>query len=169
MQQIRGFSLIEMMVAVALLGMIAALAAPSMADFALRQRVSSQANELMLSLAFARSEAIKRNEKIVLLPETNSAAGWEDGWCIGPKISMTSCDHASRLKVFEAKPLVSVSSEDFVGTPLTFNPDGTIFPQQGDFSVTSPELSSSSLDARCINVNPQGRPSIRKVARDEAC
>ncbi len=168
MQQIRGFTLIELMIAIALLGIIAALAAPSMANFAIRQRVSSQANELMLSLAFARSEAIKRNAQIRLLPVTNSAEGWKDGWCVGPT-SMTNCAHADRLKVFEAKSNVSVSSDDFVGTPLTFNRDGTVFPQEGDFSVTSPKLNANSLDARCINISPQGRPELMKVTRDAGC
>ena len=168
MQRVRGFTLIELMIAVALLGIIASLAAPSMANFAIRQRVSSQANEMMLSLAFARAEAIKRNAQIRLLPVTNSAEGWQDGWCVGPT-SMTSCTHADRLKVFEAKSDVSVSSGDFVGTPLTFNRDGTAFPQQGNFFVTSPKLNANGLDARCINISAQGRPHLTKVTRDEGC
>lgn len=168
MQQIRGFTLIELMIAIALLGIIAALAAPSMANFVIRQRVSSQANELMLSLAFARSEAIKRNVPIRLLPRTNSAEGWQEGWCIGPT-SMADCNHVDRLKVFEAKSEVSVSSGDFVGAPLTFNRDGTVFPQEGDFSITSAKLNATSLDARCINISPQGRPRLTKVTRDAGC
>lgn len=168
MQRTRGFTLIELMMAIALLGIIATLAAPSMANFVIRQRVSSQANELMLSLAFARSEAIKRNAQIRLLPVTNSADGWKDGWCIGPS-AMNDCNSAARLKVFEAKSDVSVFSDDFVGTPLTFNRDGTIAPQQGDFFVSSPNLNAITQDARCINISPQGRPRLVKVTRDAGC
>ena len=168
MQRLRGFTLIELMIAIALLGIIASLAAPSMANFAIRQRVSSQANELMLSLAFARAEAIKRNVQIRLLPVTNSAEGWQDGWCVGPT-SMTSCTHADRLKVFEAKSDVSVSSDDFVGAPLTFNRDGTTYPRSGAFFITSPRLNATTDDARCINISQQGRPSLEPKTRDEGC
>ena len=167
MQRFRGFTLIELLMAVALLGIIATLAAPSMTNFVIRQRVSSQANEMMLSLAFARSEALKRNAEIRLLPATDSAEGWQGGWCIGPT-SMTNCDHTDRLKVFEAKSDVSVSSGDFVGSPLTFKRDGTST-LAGTFSVTSSKLKQTGNDARCIDISLQGRPSIRKVTRDAGC
>ncbi len=167
MQRIRGFTLIELMIAIALLGIIASLAAPSMANFAIRQRVSSQANEMMLSLAFARAEAIKRNAEIRILPITNSAEGWADGWCIGPT-SMANCSHADRIKVFEAKSDVSVSSQNFVGAPLAFKRDGTAS-IAGGFSITSPRLNASGNDARCIDISLQGRPSLSKVTRDAGC
>lgn len=167
MQQNRGFTIVELMIAIALMGIIAVIAIPSMTNFAIRQRVSSQANEMMLSLAFARAEAIKRNTEIRLLPVTDSAAGWQDGWCVGP-ISMTTCTHANRLKVFEAKSDVSVSSDDFAGTPLTFKRDGTST-LAGSFSVTSSKLAETSNDARCIDISLLGRPSIRKVTRDAGC
>src|SRR5690606_26454848 len=70
MQASRGFTLIELMIAVSLLAIVAALAAPAMGDFLVRQRVASQAGDLALAMALARSEAIK---------EIGRAAGSERG------------------------------------------------------------------------------------------
>ena len=60
MRSSRGFTLIELMIAVTLLAVVTALAAPAMGDFIIRQRVASQAGELALAMALARSEAICR-------------------------------------------------------------------------------------------------------------
>ena len=54
------------MIVLAILGLIMGLAVPAMGDFLVRQRVKSQANELMLAMAIARSEAGKRNSGVVV-------------------------------------------------------------------------------------------------------
>ncbi len=72
----QGFTLIELMVAISLLAVLAALAAPAMGDFIVRQRVASQAGDLALAMALARSEAIKSSTSIAVIPETVSPNGW---------------------------------------------------------------------------------------------
>ena len=44
-----------------------------------KQRLRQVSNELRLSLALARSEAIRRNESVNVLP---TATNWSDGWCV---------------------------------------------------------------------------------------
>lgn len=75
----RGFSLIELMVVVALVAIFASLAAPSMSRFVASQRVKTTAYDLATSLLLARSEALKRNQNVTVAP-TDSAAGWAGGW-----------------------------------------------------------------------------------------
>ena len=58
MQQVRGFTLIELMVVVAVLGVLAAIAMPNMRDFIDRQRLITQAREIANVMQLARSEAI---------------------------------------------------------------------------------------------------------------
>lgn len=77
MPRSKGFThLVNPLIAIAILGIIASIAMPAMGKFIIQQRVSSQANEMMLSLAFARSEAIKRNARIAVIPVTNASTGW---------------------------------------------------------------------------------------------
>lgn len=73
-----GFTLTEIMVAVAVVGILASFAAPSFTDLIARQRIKSASTDLYLALAKARSEAIKRNASVTLAPKSGSwAAGWE--------------------------------------------------------------------------------------------
>lgn len=58
MKQARGFTLIELMVVVAVLGVLAAIAMPNMRDFIDRQRLVTQAREVANVMQLARSEAI---------------------------------------------------------------------------------------------------------------
>uniref|UniRef100_UPI00403F6884 GspH/FimT family pseudopilin n=1 Tax=Pseudomonas sp. TMP9 TaxID=3133144 RepID=UPI00403F6884 len=160
------------MITVAILGVILGLAVPAMGDFVVRQKVSGQASELMLALTFARSEAVKLNREIAVLPATNAAAGWADGWCVGPADSMANCLSANRLRSFQTRSGVAVNS-NFLQTGanrLIFQRDGTCGScVSRDFKITSAKLKTASTDARCIDINRQGRPSIRPVTRDAAC
>lgn len=174
MPRVKGFTLIELMIAIAILGVIVGLAAPAMSDFAVRQRVSGQASELMLALAFARSEAVKQNREIVLLPETNSASGWSTGWCVGPASGadeMSNCNDPDRLRDFSASTGVSITSAFLATSPrLTFQRDGTCsLCGSNPFKVTSTGLKATGDDARCINITRQGRASLNKITRDASC
>lgn len=58
MQSIRGFTLIELMVTIAVMGIITAIAAPSFVKIIARQRLNSNTQELVSTLTKARSQAI---------------------------------------------------------------------------------------------------------------
>lgn len=75
----RGFSLIELMVVVAMVAIFASLAAPSFSNFVVGQRVKTTAYDLATSLLLARSEALKRNQTVTVAP-TDTTAGWAGGW-----------------------------------------------------------------------------------------
>src|SRR2546425_10294753 len=72
-----GFSLIELVTALAVLAILATVALPSYQNFVLTQRVRGASYDLMTSLVFARSEAIKRNASVSM---TQAAGGWAQGW-----------------------------------------------------------------------------------------
>jgi type IV fimbrial biogenesis protein FimT len=56
----RAFTLVELMIVVALVAVIAALAAPSLRDMILMQRLRGVQAQVLTDMAFARSEAISR-------------------------------------------------------------------------------------------------------------
>lgn len=85
-----GFTLIELMVGVAVLAIALGAGVPSMSEFIQNSRLSAQANDLLASLHLARTEAIKRNAQVTLCAKSPGAAncsiaagtGWQIGWVV---------------------------------------------------------------------------------------
>lgn len=68
----RGVTLLELLVGVAILAILAAIAAPSMHDWLIRQRVKAAANELITDIQLARTESVTRNKVIRISFDTSS-------------------------------------------------------------------------------------------------
>jgi type IV fimbrial biogenesis protein FimT len=66
-----GFTLIELMVVVALVVIILALAAPSFRDTIARNRLEGVAGELSTDIQYARSESVARNAQVGLFADAN--------------------------------------------------------------------------------------------------
>ena len=77
-----GFTLIELMITLAVLGTLIALAAPSFVTFINTNRVTGATNDLIASFHLARTEAIKRN-RAVLIQSKNGNTNWAGGYRIG--------------------------------------------------------------------------------------
>jgi type IV fimbrial biogenesis protein FimT len=75
----RGFTLIELMVVVAIAAVLLAIGVPSFKSFIAGQRVKAAASDFATAAVFARSEAIKRNAEVGVVAATT---GWKDGWSI---------------------------------------------------------------------------------------
>jgi type IV fimbrial biogenesis protein FimT len=86
--QERGFSLIESLVAVALLAVLASLALPALQELRERNRVAASANLLLAHLQLARLRAVMDASHIVICPTLDGAAcindsrAWSRGWML---------------------------------------------------------------------------------------
>ena len=81
----RGLSLIETMTAVAVLGTLVALAAPSFAHIGERYRADSVQSDLVTTLQAARAEAVHQGRTVTVrridgCTGTNHPADWRCGW-----------------------------------------------------------------------------------------
>lgn len=67
----RGFSLMELMVALAVAGIILGIAVPNFRDFMRNSRLTSGSNDLIASINLARTEAVKRQLPVAICASAN--------------------------------------------------------------------------------------------------
>ncbi len=82
----RGFTLVELMVVVAIVAIVAAIATPSWNNMVVSNRIRSAVNDFSLSMQFARSEALRQNFPVTLCPSTDgtscTSSDYEGGWIV---------------------------------------------------------------------------------------
>lgn len=86
----RGFTLIEMMITVAVMSIILAMAVPSFREAIENARLSTQVNEFVTALNAARAEAIRTGRPIWLIAKEDD---FNKGWCV--RASDDDCGTAS--------------------------------------------------------------------------
>ncbi len=80
---IRGFTMVELMVVVAIMAILAAVGGPSFLNMMQWTRVSAAASALQVSLSLARSDAVKRGSNGRVTVAANTTAGiWSNGWTV---------------------------------------------------------------------------------------
>ena len=143
-----GFTIIELMMVVVIAAVLAMVAAPSMHDLMSAQRVRSAASDLYDSVLLARSEAIKRNATVSMVP---AGGGWVAGWTVQDAGGNT-------LLQREAVAGVTITANT-IGN-LSFRIDGRVSSNVRDFTVAaSPAI--AGIRARCVLVSASGRPTVR--------
>lgn len=141
-----GFTVIELMITVMLLAVLAAIAAPNMTSFILATRVKAAASDMYSALIFARSEAIKRNADIDIVPVLT----WGDGWQVKAG--------AAILKQQDAYP-PSLSIVGPVGT-ITYRRDGRLSGNTTAlYTVSAP--GHATVRIKTVNVDLGGRVLVR--------
>lgn len=81
-----GFTIIELMLTIAVAAVILTLGVPSFQGLMERNQLTSNINRFISSLALARSESIKRNQRVVVCPSNDgtncNGTGYDNGWII---------------------------------------------------------------------------------------
>ncbi len=87
MKRQRGFNIIELMITVAVLGVLLGVGVPGIQSYIYNSRLTTQINSFSTSLAHARSEAIKQNSRVIVCLSSNGSScdsgnPWNKGWII---------------------------------------------------------------------------------------
>ena len=171
----RGFSLMEVMVVVAILGILTALAAPSFTPLIEGWRVRQAAEQLQSTLYYARSEAIKRGGGIVItkLPDgtngctaADTTSRWSCGWVVCEDINNNGECGASDpvLQRVDAPTRVMVA-RTAPGKNIKLNRWGLVGGSYLGFNISPLEKTLSDPSVRGVCMSSGGR--IRIIPQEE--
>lgn len=113
-----GFNLIELMIAVVVLGVILAVGIPNFNNLVENNRITATTNDLVTALNMARSEAVKRGTDIDFVQTGND---WSDGWEVREH---GSNDDAGLIRVWQGPQHNVAISLDSGSLPITFDGRG---------------------------------------------
>lgn len=113
----RGFTLIELMVTLAVAAILLTIGVPSFRDLMIKSRLSGQVQEFYGALGYARSEAIKRGNYVSICKSADGSScgdntvSWSNGWIVfanndndSPAVRDISPNEEPLLRVFPALP-----------------------------------------------------------------
>lgn len=156
-----AYTLVELLVVMALAAIVASLAIPSMSAFLNSQRSSSLGSAFLNSLNLARSEAIKRNARVALCKSADSwlctnAGGWEQGWIVFHDVNNNAVLDPGE-DVIEQRGAVTVglrlTGNVTVAHYVSYSPSGSAKLVSGAFQAGTFTL--------CLN--PVSEPDVRKL------
>ncbi len=183
---VNGFSLIEMIATLLVVGIVLAVGVPSFNQFMANSRMAAVANDMVTAMHAARTEAIKRNQVTTICPSadgaTCAAAGeLEIGWIgfvdctavagAGPCIPNGVVDGADTVfMVHDALPANILFDHTLGARMISFNANGSLATLMGGVPlITDIQLCDDrgNVDTgggiaagRWVQISPTGRPRI---------
>ncbi|MEQ8483268.1 MAG: GspH/FimT family pseudopilin [Pseudomonadales bacterium] len=155
-----GFTIVELMVSLAVAAILIGFALPAFNDFVDQRRMASRINDLVLAINYARSEAARRGGPVsvqALAPAADNE--WGGGYCV-VEGDPGNCGGVvlRRFEPYDDATLDAVPNR----TTLTFNARGMLANGgAGTFELCSTD---NSIDpGRVVNITFTGRPDVEEL------
>jgi len=154
-----GFTLLELMITVAVLGVLAAIALPSFQSIIEHRRLAGAAENLFADLQYARSESIKRNE--VIRVQVTSGASWcfglDDDDGVACLCTSNACEIGGVVKNVTANSYPNIEMSE--GGVIEFDPrQGLLVPSVGEDFIF--RIGGAGGDTRTVSISALGRVSM---------
>ena len=157
----RGFTLIELMITLAISAILLSVAAPAYQSFIGSTALTTATNDLVAALNMARSEALKRDGQVSLRAENIVSDDFADGYCLVPG-KPDDCDDALRNFPAVGSDISMVVSGGY--DKITFDGMGGLTDTSN--STRAFELCRANEDHRRVTIALVGRS---KISADTSC
>jgi len=148
----RGFTIIEILLVIVIMGVLLTIAAPSFVTFTSSQKVKTASFDVYAAMMFARSEAIKRRANVTITPVSSD---WKNGWTVSTTIGGVDTTLRSQD---------SLSGVTFTGpTSVVYRLDGRLSVGSAIGVLIQPQVADSSIQNRCVRVDPTGLPKTTNI------
>lgn len=148
----RGFTAVELMIVVVIIAIMAAMAGPWMGQMVRTQRLRTASFDLNSSLQLARSEAVKRNVSVTMLP-VGGGTNWKGGWTITDANGTV----LKRQEAFDTLDITGPASVTFTGT-------GRLLAAVAPFNLVADVGSGQGVQYRSVVVDLSGRAVTKETA-----
>lgn len=166
-RKLAGFTLLELMVAIAVAAILVSVSAPSFRSIIQNNRLVGQSNEIVTAFQVARSEALKRNRSVVICPSSDGATcetSWVDGWIVaedsaGAGSTTVTLENVIRVWAAPEGQLAIANAPGFI----RFLPRGAVDLRAGSTFPLDPNIVLSIPDSgaeRAVCVSASGRVTI---------
>ncbi|VVC75586.1 hypothetical protein AQUSIP_08760 [Aquicella siphonis] len=120
--RIQGFNLLELLILIAVIGILTVTAVPAFINYLQTRRLVGASEQLYYALQYARSEAVKRNTTVYVSFQTGS------NWCYGINANTTcSCNVANSCGLGStqapASGSISLAASGLTNNALHFEPN----------------------------------------------
>ncbi len=163
----RGMTLIELMTALAVLGILLALATPSFRTFTSNARTTATTNDLVTALNLARSEALRRSAVAIVCPSNDQATclnsnDWTSGWIVfADRNGNGTVDADELVQTWQGSAGMSVAAD---ANRVAFNVMGMREPMTGSIQITVTAPGCKGDSRGLTEILPAGTIQSSKVA-----
>lgn len=171
-----GVTLVELLVVLALAGILLGAAAPAYQQMLQRQRLRAAVTDLVAAIDLTRSQAIARGRIVMLAPLDPGGVDWRGGWIVFVDANGNRRPDLEETTVFQRGPLpagvrVSVSfSSKAPPSFVAYNGAGRSCSASNSLAARWGTLSLALGDsARNIKINMLGRLRVCDPAVETAC
>lgn len=163
----KGFTLIELMVVIAIMAILLSLAVPSMSRFLAQWQLKSAVNAFSGSMRQARSEAIKSTRMVTVCPKVANAencAGnvgdWVNGWVVYLDLNNNGQKDANEQVLQVKDGVAGMNTVTVTGgrTAFSFMPSGLLRSQAGNMTFTP---SNAEVNAKQVVISATGRMRVQ--------
>lgn len=159
-----GFTLVELMVTIAVAAILLTVGVPSLKSLYDAYRGSSEISRIQQALSFARNQAIGYGAPVGVCPNSNGTScgdSWQSGLLIYATTTANTASVSKVLKVVEGFN----SSDRVVGDKVVFRPDGLTKSTEQVSFIYCPN--GDSGDSRSVNISASGM--IRYGDDNQSC
>lgn len=168
-----GFTLIELMIAVGLTGLLLSMAVPALDIFVSNARQTGAINDFVSTIHQARSTAVTTNTRVTICPSAGGTncenVDWNDGWIVfsDPDSDRTVDTGETIIAVSGAVDGLTLESSEF-GAFLMYRPNGRVMNaslngSSGAFTVCDDRGSNY---AKVMIIDLSGRPRLSRTEAD---
>lgn len=163
----KGFTLLELMIVLLISGILIAVGIPNMLNIVRANRLTSQANDLMTSIAMARSEAIKRGVPVNVCRSAEGAtpncggAAWDQGWAVFADTNGNDAFNAGEPILLVRGPITgnnTIAASNNIANRVRFTAQGVVGAGGiGNFLITDAAGAAKGTRLICLAMTGRAR------------